>query len=104
MTRIIATIVLLTISTALYAGEGKSASSKTHKSNATTSGTVSTKAAKPVNNTICPITGEAIGSMGEGVTVTYKGHEVKLCCSACKAKFMKDPEAALKKAQESAKK
>jgi len=53
--------------------------------------TAQLKAAKPVGNLHCPVTGSAIGSMGDGPTVVYKGKSVKLCCGGCPATFAKDP-------------
>jgi hypothetical protein len=58
--------------------------------------------AKPVGNTICPVSGQKIGAMGEGTSVVYKGHKVGLCCSGCTKTFMKDPEKYLGKAQKEA--
>jgi len=49
------------------------------------------KAAKPVGNLHCPISGDKIGGMGDGPTVVYKGKSVKLCCGSCVATFGKDP-------------
>jgi hypothetical protein len=43
-----------------------------------------------VGNTKCLISGEAIGSMGEGETVEYKGKVYHFCCSDCVATFKKD--------------
>ena len=51
--------------------------------------------AKPVADklTTCPVSGEKLGGdMGGPYVFTYKGQEVKLCCSMCKAKFDKDPD------------
>ena len=51
------------------------------------------KAAHPVGNKMCPVTGDEIGgSMGPGKTVIYKGQAVQLCCGSCVKKFAKDPE------------
>ena len=55
-----------------------------------------------VNNTLCPVEGNKIGSMGEPVMVEYKGKTYSLCCAECKAAFMKDPDAFSKKADEEA--
>lgn len=52
---------------------------------------------KLVNNTKCPISGEAVGSMEEDAHVDYKGYRVGLCCPGCVDKFLKDGEANLKK-------
>ncbi|MBX7244285.1 MAG: hypothetical protein K1X53_02230 [Candidatus Sumerlaeaceae bacterium] len=89
------------------ATEVKSAGAKpTAPSDSKTTGSAEKPKAGPVavNNTKCPVSGEPIGSMGEGVTVTYKNHEVKLCCDGCTKKFNKEPEKYLSKAMESAKK
>lgn len=48
-------------------------------------------ASLPVNNKLCPVTGEAIGSMGEAPVVVYKGKVVTLCCKGCIKTFAKDP-------------
>jgi YHS domain-containing protein len=53
--------------------------------------TAQLKAAKPVGNLHCPVTGDKIGGMGAPVTVVYKGQAVHLCCGGCPATFAKDP-------------
>ena len=40
----------------------------------------------------CLVSGEALGSMGEPTVLTYKGKEIKLCCSDCVEGFNKEPE------------
>lgn len=50
-----------------------------------------------VNNTICPVSGKPIGSMGEGVSQSYNGKTYKLCCGACVKPFKKDPEKYIRK-------
>jgi hypothetical protein len=60
------------------------------------------QAVTEVGNTVCPITGEPVGSMQKGAHVDYKGQRVGLCCPGCKTKFLKNGEASLKKAQEQA--
>lgn len=47
--------------------------------------------ASPLNNTICPITKEKIGSMGMAVPVIYKGKVVLFCCMGCPSEFAKNP-------------
>ena len=49
------------------------------------------KAAVAVGNKECPVSHEAIGSMGAGKTVIYKGKAVTLCCGSCVKTFAKDP-------------
>lgn len=41
--------------------------------------------------TVCPVSGEALGSMGEPIVVTHEGKEVKLCCKSCLKDFNADP-------------
>jgi hypothetical protein len=41
--------------------------------------------------TTCPVSGEALGSMGDPVVMTHEGTEVRLCCAQCKPKFEADP-------------
>ncbi len=40
----------------------------------------------------CPVSGEALGSMGDPVIVVHEGTTVKLCCKSCIKKFEADPE------------
>lgn len=54
-----------------------------------------------VNNTVCPVSGKPIGSMGDGVTSTYQGKTYRLCCGGCVAQFKAEPEKYVKKIQES---
>jgi YHS domain-containing protein len=57
---------------------------------------------KPDKLTTCPVSGEKLGEMGKPYVFTYKGQEVKLCCSGCKKDFDKDPAKYLKKIQDAA--
>ncbi len=41
--------------------------------------------------TVCPVSGEELGSMGEPVVMNHDGKEVKLCCDSCIEKFEADP-------------
>lgn len=43
-------------------------------------------------NKFCPISGEEIGTMGQGVEVEYNGKIYMLCCPMCKKDFLADPE------------
>ncbi|MCA9394547.1 MAG: YHS domain-containing protein [Candidatus Omnitrophica bacterium] len=45
-----------------------------------------------VGNKICPVSGEEIGAMGEGVDVEYNGKIYHLCCKMCEKDFKKNPE------------
>ncbi len=48
----------------------------------------------------CPVSGQALGSMGEPIKVTAKGRSIFLCCSGCVKKFQADPEKYFKKLDE----
>lgn len=41
---------------------------------------------------ICPVTDEALGSMGEPCKVHVKGRAVLLCCRGCVTRLMNDPD------------
>lgn len=43
----------------------------------------------------CPISGKALGSMGDPVIRLYEGREVRYCCGGCIKKFEKDLAASL---------
>lgn len=45
-----------------------------------------------VGNSICPVSGEKVGQMGEVVKHEYNGKIYNLCCNACVKDFKKDPE------------
>lgn len=47
---------------------------------------------------LCPVSGEALGSMGEPVVAQHEGQEVKLCCESCRPKFVANPAKYLPKA------
>ncbi len=59
-------------------------------------------ASESVENRKCPVSGDEIGSMGEGPTVVYKGKAVRLCCPGCIKAFAKDPARHLAIAEKSA--
>lgn len=52
----------------------------------------------------CPVTGAKLGSMGDGVTYTYKGQEIRLCCEGCLDVVKKNPEKYLKIIEDAKKK
>lgn len=66
-------------------------------------GTAHADGIKMADNKTCPISGDAAGSMEKDAHVDYGGYRVGLCCSGCASKFMKDPDANLKKALAQAK-
>jgi len=49
---------------------------------------------------VCPITGEALGSMGMPIKVMAGEKPVFLCCEGCTEEFEKDPAAALAKLEQ----
>jgi len=48
--------------------------------------------AEEINNTLCPVSGKQIGSMGDGVSHTYNGKTYKLCCAGCIKLFKENPD------------
>lgn len=55
-----------------------------------------------VGNTICPVSKEKVGEMGEVVKYEYNGKVYNLCCPACKKDFAGDPEKYSKIAEDEA--
>ncbi len=55
-----------------------------------------------VGNKLCPVSGEQIGTMGEGLPVEHNGKMYKLCCEGCLKDFNKDPEKFTKIAEDEA--
>lgn len=47
---------------------------------------------EPYTVTTCPVSGEALGSMGEPVEVTIQERLVKLCCKGCTKKLEAEPQ------------
>ena len=45
-----------------------------------------------VNNKICPVSGENVEDMGDGIEHEYKGKIYNLCCPSCVKVFEKEPE------------
>ncbi len=37
--------------------------------------------------TTCPVTGAKLGSMGDPVSITHEGRDIKYCCAGCDKKF-----------------
>lgn len=56
-----------------------------------------------IQNAICPVSKEPIGSMGKGKKVQHKGYEFSLCCAGCMDEFEKNPDAYLEEALKSGK-
>lgn len=85
------------------AGEKAKTGSDDAATTSTESGKASGAGLKVVDNKICPVSGESIGSMGDGIKVTYKSEQILLCCKGCVKKFNADPEKYIKAAKKSAK-
>jgi len=47
----------------------------------------------------CPVSGKALGAMGQPIAVTVKGTTIYLCCNGCVAKFNANPDFYLAKVQ-----
>ncbi len=52
--------------------------------------------AKPYKPGTCVVSGDKLGEMGKPVVFDYQGHEIRLCCKACRKDFDKDPAKYLK--------
>ena len=52
---------------------------------------------KPYPLTLCIVTDNDLGSMGDPRTFVYEGQEIKICCKPCERKFLKTPEKYLEK-------
>jgi hypothetical protein len=46
----------------------------------------------------CPVTGEALGSMGTPILVTVNGETIYVCCGGCVSKVQREPDKYLPKA------
>ncbi len=87
-----AVIVVFTLPLQAQTQPGSAATTESHSSKA-----------KHIQNAICPVSKEAIGSMGPGKKVQHKGYEFSLCCAGCLEEFEKNPDAYLKEALKSGK-
>lgn len=43
------------------------------------------------SNTVCPVSGDEVGSIGKPVYVEYQGKKIALCCKDCVKDFRRDP-------------
>jgi hypothetical protein len=48
-------------------------------------------ASHPYTLSTCPVSGEALGSMGDPIVRTVEGREIKLCCKGCLKALDKNP-------------
>ena len=46
---------------------------------------------EPYPLSVCVVSGEKLGSMGDPVTMVYEGRQIKFCCAGCKGDFEKEP-------------
>ena len=46
----------------------------------------------PYYLTTCPVTGQALGSMGKPVVYNHEGREIRFCCAGCVEQFKKEPQ------------
>lgn len=53
--------------------------------------------------TVCLVSDEKLGDMGEPHVIKYKGREIKLCCDGCEKDFRKEPQKFLTKLDKAAK-
>jgi hypothetical protein len=53
--------------------------------------------AKWGGQTLCPVTGDKLGSMGTPVPVTAKGRTIYVCCQGCIDEVKADPDTFLRK-------
>jgi YHS domain-containing protein len=43
-------------------------------------------------NTICPVSGDRVGSVGKPAYAEYHGKKIAFCCKDCVKKFRKNPD------------
>jgi YHS domain-containing protein len=43
-------------------------------------------------NTVCPVSGDTVGSVGKPVYAEYHGKKIAFCCKDCAKKFYKNPD------------
>ena len=58
-------------------------------------------AGDPYTLTTCPVSGQALGSMGEPVIYSYQGREIRFCCTGCVSQFEADPAEFIQKVDQS---
>lgn len=83
---VIAVVLSLTVGGALLAGETKRANAGKEK--------------YPLS--VCVVTGEKLGSMGDPHVIEYEGRMVKFCCAHCEKTFRKNPKKYLAKLDKAA--
>jgi YHS domain-containing protein len=58
---------------------------------------------KPYPLSVCLVTDEKLGDMGEPHVIQYKGREIKFCCDHCEKDFRTEPQKFLAKLDKAAK-
>ena len=58
---------------------------------------------KPYPLSVCVVSDEKLGDMGEPEVLHYKGREIKFCCADCVKSFNKEPQKYLAKLDKAAK-
>lgn len=58
---------------------------------------------KPYPLSVCLVSDEKLGDMGEPHVIKYKGREIKFCCDHCEKDFRKEPQKYLAKLDKAAK-
>ena len=58
---------------------------------------------KPYPLSVCIVSDEKLGEMGEPEVIHYQGREIKFCCADCIKSFNKDPQKYLAKLDKAAK-
>jgi YHS domain-containing protein len=75
---------LFTLGLSLFLAAGAMAADSAKTATTSTTTTVAT-------NTVCPVSGDKVGSMGKPYIVEYKGQKIALCCKDCTKDFKKHP-------------
>jgi hypothetical protein len=57
---------------------------------------------KPYPLSVCLVTDEKLGAMGEPHVIQYKDREIKFCCDHCEKDFHKEPQQFLAKLEKAA--
>ena len=58
---------------------------------------------KPYPLSVCLVSDEKLGEMGDPHVIKYKGREIKFCCESCEKEFRDDPQKYLAKLDKAAK-
>lgn len=74
-----------------HAGHDHAAATQPSKSAAEASAVAAESAGDVYGLSVCAVTGEALGSMGDPVIHHHEGREVRFCCAGCAPAFKADP-------------